>query len=231
MENQNIDLENNLLEENIFKYSYKNQNYKKSNEYKKWIKEMNIKFNNSGKEIICNKDNIIIYSLYDDNSKYIKCPICNSSIYSCIYCNNSENRQNKKCCIKAYFKYYFKDKIKPLNLNIEINEFTEYFLLLYLIIPLFSSSLFIHGLMGRLYLDFKEEEDDYYDDYNNYNGLNFNICDPCCNFSILDVSIYLVQFLFTYIYAIFFLNIFLILIVLSIPFKLYPFMILFDWLA
>ena len=231
MENQNIDLENNLLEENIFKYSYKNQNYKKSNEYKKWIKEMNIKFNNSGKEIICNKDNIIIYSLYDDNSKYIKCPICNSSIYSCIYCNNSENKQNKKCCIKAYFKYYFKDKIKPLNLNIEINEFTEYFLLLYLIIPLFSSSLFIHGLMGRLYLDFKEEEDDYYDDYNNYNGLNFNICDLCCNCSILDVSINSVQFLFTYIYAIFFLNIFLILIVLSIPFKLYPFMILFDWLA
>ena len=203
MENQNIDLENNL-EENIFKYSYKNQNYKNSNEYKKWINAMNIKFNNSGKEIICNKDNIIIYSKYDDNSKYINCPICNSSIYSCIYCNNSENKENKKCCFKAYFKYYFKDEIKPLNLKYEINELTHYFLLLYLIIPLFSSYLFIHGFMERLYLDFKEEEDDYYDDYNYYNGLNFNICDLCCDCSILDVFLGLVQILLIYTYAIFF---------------------------
>ena len=223
MENQNIDLENNLLEENIFKYSYKNQNYKKSNEYKKWIKEMNIKFNNSGKEIICNKDNIIIYSLYDDNSKYIKCPICNSSIYSCIYCNNSENRQNKKCCIKAYFKYYFKDKMKPINYNIESRDYS---LIIILLIPLFSSTAFIHSFMDRLYFDFKEE-DDYYDDYD---GLNLNICNYLCKYSILEFSLNFVHLIFSYIYAIFLLTLFLILIILSIPFKLYPFMIFFKWL-
>ena len=75
MENQNI--ENNLLEENFFKLSYKNQKYKKLKEYKIWIKEMNKKFNNSGKELICDKDNIIIYSIYDKNFVYPKCPICN----------------------------------------------------------------------------------------------------------------------------------------------------------
>ena len=197
MENQNIDLENNLLEENIFKYSYKNQNYKKSNEYKKWIKEMNIKFNNSGKEIICNKDNIIIYSIYDDNSKYIKCPICNSSIYSCIYCNNSENKENKKCCIKAYFKYYFKDKIKPINYNIESKDYS---LIIFLLIPFFSASIFIHSFMDRLYFDFKEEEDDYYYDDYNTNMFNFNICDYCCKCSILDASLYFIHFIFSYIF-------------------------------
>ena len=100
MENQNLGLDNILLEQNFFKLSFKNQDYKKLKEYKIWIKAMKIKFNYLGKEIICDKDNIIIYSIYDDNSKCIYCPICHSSIYSCIYCNNSENSEIKNVVLK-----------------------------------------------------------------------------------------------------------------------------------
>ena len=225
MENQNLGLENVLFEQNFFKLSFKNQNYKKLKEYKIWIKEMNIKFNKSGKEIICDKDNIIIYSIYDDNSKCIYCPICNSSIYSCIYCNNSENSENKKCCIKAYFRYYLKDKIRPLDNNIESN----YWAILALFMPLTCSILFVKGFIERLYFDFKKDEyDDYYDDYD-YNGIKFNYIESLCSF--LDISLYLVIFFFSFIYAIFFFILSLIIVIFSIPFKLYPFFILVKWLA
>ena len=220
MENQNIDIGNNLLEENIFKLSYKNQNVKKSNEYKIWIKKMNIKFNNLGKEIICNKDNLIIYSIYDSNSKYIRCPICNSEIYGCIYCNKSGNRTNMKCCTKAYFKYYIKDKIKPLDKKIwpEI-----YSLIICFFIPLSFSSLFTFGFMGRLFFDFTEEYDDDYQDF-------MESMKALCENIIFKISLCLVEFIFACIYAIFIQIFFLVLFILSIPFKLYPFMILLKWL-
>ena len=114
MENQNSDQEINILEKTYFKISYKNQNYKKLKEYKEWKKLMEAKIGKGGKEIICDKDNIIIYKIHKDNDTEITCPICPSDIYNCIFCNKTQNEKSYKCCYRAYYKYFFKNKLKEI---------------------------------------------------------------------------------------------------------------------
>ena len=43
-----------------------------------------IKIGKNGKEIICPKDNTIIYKIHNDNGE-TTCPTCNLVIYNCIF--------------------------------------------------------------------------------------------------------------------------------------------------
>ena len=102
MEVENTNKENNLLDNNnYFKILYPNQNYRISLEYKNWQKsiEGNMGKNVNRKEILCKKDNIIIYNEHINN--YINCPLCKSNLYLCKYCNKVRNIK-KRCCFKAY---------------------------------------------------------------------------------------------------------------------------------
>ena len=60
MENEDINLECKLLENNYFQISYPNQNYKITSEYKLWKKIIKKNMGENGKEVFCEKDDIII---------------------------------------------------------------------------------------------------------------------------------------------------------------------------
>ena len=77
--------------------------------------------------------------------------------------------------------------------------------------------------MARLFFDFIEEYDDDYQDFT-------ESMKALCENIIFKISLCLVEFIFACIYAIFIQIFFLVLFILSIPLKLYPFMILIKWL-
>ena len=231
MENQNSDQEINILEKTYFKISYKNQNYKKLKEYKEWKKLMETKIGKGGKEIICDKDNIIIYKIHKDNDIKIICPICHSDIYNCIFCNKTQNEKSYKCCYRAYYKYCIKDELKEVFSNHrkdeKLEDWTDVFIYEILIsfAPSFSAFLILSFFFAIFYsnLKIKDDEDDY-DDYNN----NFNFYDCCSKIDVVNVIFYGFAYIMSLIYGIFFSILFISFFILSIPFKLYPLTLLFD---
>ena len=206
MENINLEQENNLLGD-YFRISYKNQKYEKSQEYKKWKQTMQEKFGNVGKEIICNKDNTIIYKIHNDNDIKIKCPTCNSDLYNCIFCNKTRNKKSHKCCIKAYFKYCIKDHYKNRYIKFEQDKESKNIFkrtLLSSFFPLFPIFYIIFAFIDLFYFNMREEKD------NEEENL------------ILEIIAFSFIFVMTINFAIIYYLFFLILFLISLPFNLYP---------
>ena len=207
MENKSLDQDINLLEDYYFKLSYKNQKYKKLKEYQKWKKLVVEKYGKNGKEIICNKDNTIIYQIHNDNDQKIICPTCNTIIYNCIFCNKIKNVNLYNCCFRAYFKYRINVnyKYRFTNLNEKDPIIKQHFIKLLLIsfIPFYPLFSFIYGLTDVLcfYVDLGKGD------------LGSNV-----PFILLFYGLLLIM---TIIYGIVYYLIFISLIIISIPFQLY----------
>ena len=206
MENINLDQENNLLGDYYFKISYKSQKYKKSQEYQNWLKTMQEKYGLNGKEIFCDKDNAIIYTIHNDNDTKITCPICNSDLYNCIFCNKTQNKRSHKCCIKAYFKYCIKDHFKTRYIEIENNN-KEFFkrIILFSFFPLFPLFFLIFAMFDLLYFNMIEDKDKEYEEKDN---------------NIFIIIIFLFIFVTTINYAIIYYLLYLVVFIISLPFKL-----------
>ncbi len=107
----------NILGENYFQILYPNQNYKSSLEYKQWKKNVEEILGKKGKEVFCEKDNIIIYQKYHKIDVGIYCPICNQFLYGCEYCNKISNQVTKSCCIQAFINENIKNSYKFIKME------------------------------------------------------------------------------------------------------------------
>ena len=223
MEVGNLNIENNLLGDIYFKIIYPNQNYKISLEYKKWKKSIEEKFGKNGKELFCKKDNIIIYQKNENINSFVKCPICDQNIYQCQYCNRIKDKDTARCCLKRHIKEINdKDKIKQFieyKRKEDINDFLNIFF--WAFIPFIFATQFI---LIFVYLFFFNLEDK--------NGLM--IIDRTFQKERQTKMIPFKIILFFYLicinlpYAVLFYAVYLIIVILSLPFKLYPIKIIFG---
>ena len=225
MEVENSNNEFNLLEKNYFKILYPNQDYKKSLDYQKWKKSIEEKYgkNKNGKEVLCEKDNIIIWN---ENINYIiKCPICYRDIYLCKYCNKIKNKfVDVKCCYRDTIKIIVKEKksiYKFLNIDNDENIKYFYFVLALFFIPFFFISHIVLSSIFLFYCDLEYKDGKTYDNYIDTKSLFYKIL------LVIIVLGYLLSMIIAF--TIFSYIIFLIIVILSLPFKLYPVKIIFGF--
>ena len=216
MEVENSSNENNLLEQNInyFKILYPNQNYRISLEYQKWKKSIEEKIgkNKIGKEILCKKDNIIIYN--EDINNNINCPLCKTNLYLCKYCNKIQNRKTKRCCFRAHINEIIIEKkaiYKYINIQNNIKEF--YLILGIFFVPFCFLSHIILISMFLFYLNLENEEGERYDSF---------IDKKACIYT-LPYGIIIIGFILSMLiaFSILFYILFLSILIISLPFKLY----------
>ena len=106
MENEinikDINLYENIENEKIFKIDYDEQNLNNNIEYQKWKKSMIKYYGKNAKLFRCLNDKILFFNTYNKNinfsSCFIKCPICKD--YICHFCSYSSNNEFNKCCLK-----------------------------------------------------------------------------------------------------------------------------------
>ena len=204
-----------LLGNDYFQISYPNQNYKKSSEYKQWRKIAEKKSGKNGKEAFCEKDNIIIYQKKEFINFNIQCPLCNRNIYQCKYCNKSRDTLTTQCCIKASINDIKENKKIFQYINTEENkddeiEFYQLFFLSF--IPLFFS--FINVLIFFIFF-FANMED------KNGKLISETFEENRCLIILMRIFTLFYLILITIVYSIFFFNIFIIIVIISLPFKLY----------
>ena len=215
MENINYTQESNLLGDYFFKISYPKQNYKKSIEYQKWKKIVIDKIGNNGKEIICNKDNTIIYKIYNDNDDIITCPTCNSYFYNCNFCNITQTEECHICCVRSFLKYEFNNYCKTSHLFGDRDEKKKFKkLLIYQFIPICSSFLFILVIHSLFFMSLGKKNIPYHE-----SGEGENKKD--CFFTINFLFLLFYSLLMSIIFALFFVFVFLLFFIVSLPFKLY----------
>ena len=208
-----VESPNNLLEENNFyKLLYPNQNYKISLEYKQWKKSIEEKFgkNNNGNEIFCEDDNIIIYN--KDANDSILCPLCRRMIYLCNYCNKIKNGITTNCCFRAYFKEIITDKeilYKYINKKEMKTEFYEIFGANFIPFVFIFQTLLIS--MFIFYLNLENEEGKTYDESMIKKSNIFNVF-----YGIFVIGYFLSMIIA---FSIFFYFIYLIIVIISLPFK------------
>ena len=223
MEVDDINIENNLLEDNYFKISYPKQNYKISLDYKQWKKSIEAKFGKNGKEIFCNKDNIIIYQQKEYINNFLKCPLCGKNIYQCQYCNKSKDSDTGRCCLKRYIKELKNNEKKYQFIKYkrkeDLNEFYEIFLVSF--IPFIFATQFVLIFIYIFYFNIEDK-----------NGLNIidRIFEKERENKMMVFRIILLCYLFciNIPYSILFYSIYFIIAIISIPFKLMPIKMIFG---
>ena len=214
MEIENPNKEDNLLGNNYFKILYPNQNYKSSLEYHNWRKTNEKNKGKNGKEILCQRDNIIIYQKKEDKNNGILCPICNKIIYKCKYCKKCGNLRKNNCCFRAFIKSNFKDK-KLLDF-LDIYSIQQN--IIFAFIPAYFIYLFILGGMKVFYfnLEYKDgkiNSESFFEKKSSIQVLMSAILKLYCILIVIN-------------YSIFFFIIYISIFILSLPFKLYPIKIL-----
>jgi len=232
-ENKNNDIiESNLLNNNIFKLDYFNQNLTNNIKFTKWNQLMIKEYGNNIKLFKCKVDNIFFYLNYDECLKIPpfagKCPLCNN--YVCLFCSfyfkkdvySWESCCRKRSIYKAFFFFGFKN-IKKLKEN----YYKEHMHLLIFIPGLNSFILFIK-IIDILFLDVAIEKSKYIND--NYESPRGRLEKNTINFVIVIALTIAFSILLSIIY-IFYNAIFLFaLVIISIPFKFYPIQYYYDFL-
>ena len=203
----------NILGENYFQILYPNQNYKTSLEYKQWKKNVEEILGKNGKEVFCEKDNIIIYQKYQKIDIGIYCPICNKFLYGCEYCNKISNQVTKSCCIQAFINENIKNSYKFIKMENKEDKDDFYYNLFINFIP-FS---FLYRTILIPIIIFLSIE----------NKRNIMIDQVLENMKENLKNIFEFAFMFYILlmlipYTILFYSIYLIILILSLPFKLYP---------
>ena len=220
MENENLDIESNILENNYFKLSFPNQNYKLSLEYKNWRKSMEERKGKNGVEIFCKEDNIIIY-LNEENNQYyddlIKCPLCNTDfiLETCVYCSTVSFEFWGRCCLPQYINEIIQRKkiFQYINNKENMKEFFEIFFINF--IPVIFSFQIIIIFVYLFFFNLKNKrhiliiEDFLDEDKNKY-------------MHTFQMILFFYSLCMSITFSIFFYCIYIIIVILSLPFKLYP---------
>ena len=213
-----------LLTNNYYKISYPNQNYNFSFEYKNWKKSMEEKRDKKGREIYCEKDNLIIYQEYENINSTINCPICNRVLYKCQYCNTIRNKKTTRSCYKAYIKEIINRKsiYSYVLMENELDKRDFYILFFLNFIPFII--VIENILIGILIFYFNLE--------NKNDKVTFDACIDkklalkiCLFILVLFIAISIIVS-----YSIFFYTIYIICVIISLPFKLYPIKLLYGLL-
>ena len=225
MEVENPNKEYNLLEKNnFFRLLYPNQNYKISLEYKQWKKSIEEKFgkNENGIEIFCKIDNIVIYNENVNNS--IICPTCRKTLYICKYCNKIQNRKITKCCFRTKIKENIIEKKAIYKyINNQKNQLEEFYLLFIInFTPFCFLPQIVLIFMDLFYLDLENEEGESYD----------CLIDKKSNIYKIPIAILFIGYYLSMLiaFSIFFYILFLNIIIISLPFKLYPIKIIIGFI-
>ena len=199
------------IDTSYFKIDYDKQNYKKSNIYKKWLKKQRSNINN-GIEIKCDLDNIVFFKSNNDES--IICPICKSKYYKCPSCGKVNDMDlEDKCCFRSYFKSIIKNK-KILEYAADDfgkdKKWTFINYILAFFIPSYFGMIICFSFYYFLYLGLKNKDNDGYDEVVDRSS-------PILLYIILTNGL-----LISVLYMIFFYYIYILTILISFPFKLYP---------
>ena len=159
--NDNI-IETNILNNNIFKLDYLNQNYENNTKFIKWNQLMLKEYGNNIKLCKCKIDNILFYISYNkclEKPPFSgKCPLCNN--YICPFCSYSFKKDDygwRHCCqkrgiYKAFFYFGFKNikNLEPYSHKDPINYLR--------FIPGLNSLVLFIKIIDILYLDVAIEE-------------------------------------------------------------------------
>ena len=209
MENEDLYIENNLIDYPYFKLAFEGQKYEESSEYQKWKKIMIKSIGKNGKEFFCNRDKIVIFQKSENTEQAFICPICKNLFYVCPYCRSIE--VNKKCCFISFFKEIISTKIKIfINPDKYAKEnFLSNFLTMF--IPLISN-IIINVCMFDLFYLFLYKNNIKYGDKIMRTKLG--------NFS--STIFYLFVTIISLSYIILYYEILIFLMIISLPFKLYP---------
>ena len=217
MEANNID-EINL---NYFKLDYSDQNYKTSHLYRKWV-EINRPNDNNRVEIKCEKDNIIFFK--SKNKSSARCPICHSEYFKCSSCGRVSNEYLKeRCCIRSYFKKLIKDGDIYQFTGEDLGEVGKKSLICYFLVCLIPGiiGLGFHIISLSLFLlQLKDKKNIEYPDRVKNMSIFFSYL------SFITFSLFV--FLICEVYAIFFYSVFLLALLISLPFKFYPLKLIFG---
>ena len=207
MENEDLYVEDNLLDNCYFKLAFPEQNYAESFEYQKWKKSMIEIIGEKGKEFFCNEDQIVIFQKYGNNA--LTCPICHKKFYLCPYCGKIERN---KCCFKSILKEITSKKNRRKYIDsdfVEGDDFCINFLTMF--IPIISNLLINACIFDLLYLFHRKKDINYSDKLilSKTKVLFFAIL---YSFSLINALLYMILYY----------EIFIFLIIISLPFKLYP---------
>ena len=206
MENENEI--NYLIENPYFKILYPYQNYEQSVEYQRWKKSLNEKIGKNGIEMFCKKDKIVTFI---DVKKELKCPICEQKYYLCSYCRKAEKK--KTCCIKGYIKSILDNESLYDYINIQDKYNRDYFIeeFCLMFIPLISNMSIYLDIFSLFYLGLINK------DVNYEERISSQIIYFFHKFLIVTFI-----FLMALIYMILYYICILTIIIISLPFDLYP---------
>ena len=209
MENES-NKEEEFLDINVYKIQYDNQNYKISPEYMNWKKKEESKMGANGTEIRCPIDNILIYTKRNE----CFCPICRKKYNNCPYCNITRGEYCQSCCIKSIFNII----LTSFRHNLYELEFEHNHYFFVSLIPLAIPFLLTLAISFIFYSSKKKNYDAYLSYIENEKKNLFNA------FRFFIVAF---PFLISISFCIFFWLLYLLLIIISLPFKLYFIRVLF----
>ena len=206
----------NINSENIFKIDYEGQSLKDNKNFKLWkIKMLNI-YDNNAKLYKCKNDNIYFYEPIRNNKNIILygtiCPLCRKKI--CYFCSNNEGATEMLCCIKSNIYYLiFKDGFTYINKKVDKNGRNVIIIFLFPFITFF----FLIGIISKnIYYDLIRKK-------GKYKGLNYYRRD-CLGLTIAIIN-GLIAFLLSSIFLLHDIYFKILFFLISLFFKLYPFII------
>ena len=224
--NENIiNLNEKFEQNNIFNLDYAEQNINNNNKYKLWKESILKIYGNDAKLFRCTQDKIIFYSSYDkifDDSIYLcRCPICKKKI--CYFCSSIGILKDICCYKRSIYYLYFK---KGLSFIKKVNKYEDMHLLsqdytilftlipgfnLFLIIFLYIDAALLKLITKDIVFDDKGKREIYLDRYYR-KGIGHFFTIPCFLMaSLLSLVLFVLNF-----------YIILFILLISVPFKLYP---------
>ena len=229
MENEK---ENNLFEsilpDNVFKTEYASQSLNTNNiEFRNWKNKMIQKYGRDAKLFKCKKDNILFYASNEDCKSYpfyqSICSCCKNPI--CYYCHRygKDDDGNGLCCLSRKFHCFFLQDglllINPDAKGVHHPDFQKSLILF--LIPGINLLLFIGTMHIQLFyaISLSNEED--------HNGYIKNYEFRCKDnnemiFQILVGIDFAFSIVLTLPYVLLNIYFIIIMLIISIPFKLYP---------
>ena len=194
--------ENIIDKNNIFIPDYFGQKVKNSKLFKNWENSMIKKYGNNAVLIYCPEDDLYFYS---SNKEYYNFPYCsfqcpNCKYNICYYCSFKIDKNKNdygRCCVKRRIYYSFHEYDKD-------EEVSFYYT------PFINSLWVILRISQFLFYTLKYKDTCYYDEGNSF-AIKLIIFFNAVYAIILSIIYFFLELCF-----------FLIILIISIPFKIYP---------
>ena len=222
-----MEIEKNLINNdeeiisNIFHYEFEGQKIENNVEFRKYKNAMLAKIGKNAKLFKCKDDKILFYYNYSEYKSYeIKCPKCKK--YICYFCSNYNMSYNRICCATRKIYSILKEEgftFMDINNN---DIISDYFILVF--IPFINLAYFIGCLHAGLFYKLKTKNS--YKDFG-YDNIDYEVAMRAVkdhNFLFLILICMDGGFSILLSFTLIIMNIYvtILLILISIPFKLYP---------